>query len=151
VKISSRKGITGSSLREISRQSNVSLPNWKPIAFWSNNLEVIIESGFWSGMPGLSKDQCGWNLFNPIFRNLSAHDTLSDGKGTEHTKDRMMARRALLTGHFSAIGDITCLEIVRHWLGKMGGPDNVGLLVAPSPAARKIADHVSETAFGDAS
>ena len=62
-----------------------------------------------------------------------------------------MARRALLTGHFSAIGDIKCLEIVRHWLGKMGGPDNVALLVAPSPAARKIADHVSETAFGDAS
>ncbi|MEK7349244.1 MAG: polysaccharide pyruvyl transferase family protein [Nitrospirota bacterium] len=32
----------------------------------------------------------------------------------------MMARRALLTGHFSTVGDIECLEIVRHWLGGMG-------------------------------
>lgn len=102
-------------------------------------------------MPGLSKDQCGWNLFNPIFRNLSAHDTLSYGKGTEHTKDRMMATRALLTGHFPTIGDIECLEIVRHWLGEMGIPFDVAPLVAPLPAVRKTADHVSETAFGDAS
>ncbi len=62
-----------------------------------------------------------------------------------------MARRALLTGHFSTIGDIECLEIVRHWLGEMGIRDDVAPLVAPSPAARKTADHVSETAFGDAS
>mgnify|MGYP001252805369 FL=1 len=62
-----------------------------------------------------------------------------------------MARRALLTGTFSAIGDIKCIEIVRHWLGEMGGPDNVVLLVAPSPTVRKTAGHVSETAFGDAS
>lgn len=31
-----------------------------------------------------------------------------------------MARRALLTGHYSTIGDIECIEIVRHWLGESG-------------------------------
>jgi hypothetical protein len=37
----------------------------------------------------------------------------------------MMARRALLTGHFSTVGDIECLEIVRHWLGEMGIPYDI--------------------------
>lgn len=37
----------------------------------------------------------------------------------------MMARRALLTGHFSTVGDIECIEIVRHWLGAMGIPYDV--------------------------
>ena len=36
-----------------------------------------------------------------------------------------MARRALLAGHFSTIGDIECLEIVRHWLGEIGMPFDV--------------------------
>lgn len=40
-----------------------------------------------------------------------------------------MARWALLTGHFSTVGDIECLEIVRHWLGEMGIPYDV----APFP------------------
>jgi hypothetical protein len=37
----------------------------------------------------------------------------------------MMARRALLTGHFSTIGDIECLEIVQHWLDEMSIPYDV--------------------------
>jgi hypothetical protein len=31
-----------------------------------------------------------------------------------------MVRQALLTGHFSTIGDVECLDIVQRWLGEIG-------------------------------
>lgn len=54
-----------------------------------------------------------------------------------------MTRRALLTGHFSTVGDIECLEIVRQWLGEIGMPDDVApfseSVRAKLPEARDLA------------
>ena len=55
-----------------------------------------------------------------------------------------MARRALLTGHFSTIGDIECLETVQRWLDEIDMPYDKApfseSVRAKLPGARNLAD-----------